>query len=355
MNGWQRVLDNCVKGSRLDDEGALALLRNADLPVLGQAADEIRRRVHPREIVTFMIDRNINYTNVCVSACKFCAFYRSAEAPDAYVLSENDIYAKIAEAVEAGGTQIMLQGGLHPGLGLAFFERLMRGIKARYRITLHSFSPAEIVHMAEKEGISVAETLRRLQEAGLDSLPGGGAEILDDAVRTRVSPRKIPAALWLEVMETAHRLGMGTTATMVIGMGETAAQRIRHLRVIRDLQDKTSGFRAFIIWTFQPGHTALGGEKTTAWDYLRTLAVARLYLDNIPHLQGSWVTQGPEVGQLTLAFGANDLGSIMLEENVVRAAGTAYRMSVGKMADIIRAAGKIPAQRDTKYNVIREW
>lgn len=353
MNSWRTRLDNCIKGNRLDDGGALGLLSNADLPALGRAADEVRRRMHPREIVTFVIDRNINYTNVCVSACKFCAFYRSAEASDAYVLSADAICEKIAEAVDAGGTQIMLQGGLHPSLGLPFFEKLLRGIKARFAITLHSFSPAEIVHMADKAGISAGETLRRLRDAGLDSLPGGGAEILDDAVRARVSPRKISAALWLEVMETAHNLGMGTTATMVTGLGETAAQRVRHLRVIRDLQDKTGGFRAFIIWTFQPGNTALGGEKATAWDYLRTLAVARLYLDNIPHLQGSWVTQGPEVGQLTLTFGANDLGSIMLEENVVRAAGAAYHMSVDKMTDMIRAAGKIPAQRNTKYEIIK--
>lgn len=352
---WQHILDKALGGGRVTDDEAQVLLEGSELLTLGRAANEIRRRKHPQPLVTFIVDRNINYTNVCESKCKFCAFYRQPEAPEAYVLSEDAIYHKIADAIAAGGTQIMLQGGLHPDLGLAFFENLLRGIKARYDITLHSFSPAEIIYMAKKERISIYDTLMRLRSAGLDSLPGGGAEILDDAVRARVSPHKISASQWLEVMETAQNIGMGTTATMVIGMGETMAQRIRHLRVIRDLQDRTDGFRAFIMWTFQPGNTELGGAKTTAWDYLRTLAVARLYLDNITHLQGSWVTQGQAIGQLTLAFGANDLGSIMLEENVVRAAGTAYQMSVEKMTDIIRAAGKIPAQRDTKYEILRTF
>lgn len=355
MTAWQKILADTLNGNRLTDEGALELLEKADLPALGQAAGEIRRRKHPRPAVTFIIDRNINYTNICVGKCKFCAFFRPIDAPDAYVLSEDSIWKKIAETLAAGGTQIMLQGGLHPHLGLAYYEKLLRGIKARYDVALHSFSPAEIIHMADKEGISLYATLTRLRAAGLDSLPGGGAEILDDAVRSRVSPHKISAARWLEVMETAHNAAMGTTATMVIGLGESTAQRIKHFRAIRELQDRTGGFRAFIMWTFQPGNTELGGEKATAWDYLRTLATARLYLDNISHLQGSWVTQGQAVGQLALAFGADDLGSIMLEENVVRAAGAAYRMSVEKMVRMIRATGKIPAQRDTKYNVIRTF
>jgi cyclic dehypoxanthinyl futalosine synthase len=350
-----KILDKLLNGYRLSDEGALELLEWSELPALGLAADEMRRRKHPQPLVTFIVDRNINYTNICTSKCKFCAFYRQLEAPDAYVLCDDIIYHKIAEAIAADGTQIMLQGGLHPQLGLAFFEKLLRGIKARFDVTLHCFSPAEILHMAKKEGISLHDTLGRLRAAGLDSLPGGGAEILDDAVRSRVSPHKISASQWLEVMETAHNIGMGTTATMVMGLGETREQRVKHFREIRDLQDRTCGFRAFIMWAFQPGNTELGGEKASAWDYLRTLAVARLYLDNIPHLQGSWVTQGQAVGQLTLAFGADDLGSIMLEENVVRAAGTAYQMSIEKMADMIRATGKIPAQRDTKYNVIRTF
>lgn len=355
MTAWSKTLDKLLSGHRLTDEGALELLERSELPALGMAADEVRRRKHPRSVVTFIVDRNINYTNICVSKCKFCAFYRGPEAPDAYVLCEDTIYHKIAETIVAGGTQIMLQGGLHPRLGVSFFEKLLRGIKARFDVTLHSFSPAEIVHLAEKEEISLYNTLERLRAAGLDSLPGGGAEILDDAVRSRVSPQKISASQWLEVMETAHSIGMATTATMVMGLGETMGQRIKHFRKIRDLQDRTGGFRAFIMWTFQPGNTELGGEKASAWDYLRTLAVARLYLDNIPHLQGSWVTQGQAVGQLTLAFGADDLGSIMLEENVVRAAGTTYQMSIQKMTDMIRATGKIPAQRDTRYNILRTF
>ncbi|EGO64780.1 menaquinone biosynthesis protein [Acetonema longum DSM 6540] len=247
----------------------------------------------------------------------------------------------------------MLQGGLNPALGLDYFTGLFHGIKERFHITVHSLSPAEIDAIARREGLSLSQTLTRLQAAGLDSLPGGGAEILEDAVRLRVSPRKISASRWLEVMRTAHQLGIASTATMVIGLGESLTQRVEHLRKIRELQDETGGFRAFIIWSFQPVNTALGGEKASAWEYLRTLAMARLFLDNIPHIQGSWLTQGQQTGQITLAFGANDLGSIMLEENVVRAAGVAYEMSVAAMVRMIRAAGKIPAERDTCYRIIR--
>ncbi|SMD05146.1 cyclic dehypoxanthinyl futalosine synthase [Sporomusa malonica] len=355
MDRWQSIITRTLQGNRLQDDEALELLTQGDLPALGQAADVIRQKKHPGPYITFIVDRNINYTNVCKSQCKFCAFYRAKDAGDAYVLNTAELYEKIAETIAAGGTQIMLQGGLHPELTLDYFENMLRGIKAQFPITIHSFSPAEIVHMAGHAGITVQETLRRLQAAGLDSLPGGGAEILDDEVRQRVSPLKITAQQWLDVMESAQRMGMGTTATMVIGLQETYQQRINHFRSIRELQDRTGGFRGFIMWTFQPGNTELGGEKTSAWDYLRTLAVARLYLDNISHLQGSWVTQGQSIGQLTLAFGADDLGSIMLEENVVRAAGTAYQMSIDKMADLIRATGKIPAQRDTKYEILKTF
>lgn len=355
MSRWQAIIDRTLQGSRLQDDEALELLTRGDLITLGQAADTIRQRNHPGPYATFIVDRNINYTNICKSQCKFCAFYRAKGAMDAYVLTTAELHKKITETIAAGGTQIMLQGGLHPELKLDYFESMLRGIKARFPITIHSFSPAEIVHMADQAGITVQETLHRLQDAGLDSLPGGGAEILDDAVRQRVSPLKIATQQWLDVMEAAQRLKMGTTATMVIGMQETYRQRINHFRVIRDLQDRTSGFRAFIMWTFQPGNTELGGEKASAWDYLRTLAVARLYFDNISHLQGSWVTQGQSIGQLTLAFGADDLGSIMLEENVVRAAGTAYQMSIDKMTDLICATGKIPAQRDTQYTILKTF
>lgn len=355
MYSCQAIIDQTLQGDRLQDDAAFELLTRGDLPALGQAADLIRKKKHPGSTATFIVDRNINYTNVCKSQCKFCAFYRAKDAMDAYVLNTDELYKKIAETIAAGGTQIMLQGGLHPELKLDYFENMLRSIKAQFPIIIHSFSPAEIVHMSDQAGITIHETLHRLQDAGLDSLPGGGAEILDDDVRRRVSPLKITTKEWLDVMEAAQCMGMGTTATMVIGMQETYRQRINHFRAIRELQDRTGGFRAFIMWTFQPGNTELGGEKASAWDYLRTLAVARLYLDNISHLQGSWVTQGQSIGQLTLAFGADDLGSIMLEENVVRAAGTAYQMSIDKMTDLIRATGKIPAQRNTQYEILKTF
>ncbi len=341
--------------SRLTCSRAEELLTKGDLIALGQAADEERRRRFPGDIVTFIIDRNINYTNVCVSGCKFCAFYRPAGHPEAYALSHEAILDKVRETVAAGGTQIMLQGGLHPGLMLEYYTELLTKIKQQSDIIVHSFSPAEIIFLARQNGLKPAEVLARLQVAGLDSLPGGGAEILVDSVRQRVSPEKITAGDWLAVMRAAHGLGMKTTATMVIGLGESLADRVNHMDAVRRLQEETGGFRAFIMWSYQPGNTALGGEKTSAWDYLRTLAVARLYLDNFDHIQGSWVTQGERIGQLTLAFGADDLGSIMLEENVVRAAGTAYEMSVDKMTSLIRGAGRTPAQRDTTYKILKVY
>lgn len=334
---------------------AVSMLAEADILELGRQANAVREEIHPGNVVTFVIDRNINYTNVCTNECRFCAFYRSKDHSDAYLLPQNVIMEKIQETVDAGGTQIMLQGGLHPDLGLEYYLELLQAIKNAFNITIHSFSPAEVAHMAHKGGLSLNETLYRLKSAGLDSLPGGGAEILVDEVRQRVSPKKISAGDWLAVMEAAHNVGLETTATMVIGMGETHAQRIEHMEKVRALQQKTGGFRAFIMWSFQPGNTALGGEKVSSWEYLKTLAVARIYLNNFRHVQGSWVTQGQNIGQLTLAFGADDLGSIMLEENVVKAAGTSHNMSIDKMVNVIRAAGRIPAQRDTEYNVIKRF
>ena len=334
---------------------ALNLLKHEDILVLGKMADKIRQQKHPDNVVSFVVDRNINYTNICTSECKFCAFYRKEENSDTYVLSNEVIMEKIKETIEAGGTQIMLQGGLNPNLRLGYYVDLLKMIKSKYNITIHSFSPAEIVHIAKQENMSVKAVLLSLHEARLDSLPGGGAEILVDEIRYKISPKKITADQWLNVMEEAHKIGMKSTATMVIGFGETLEQRIEHMQKIKELQEKTGGFRAFITWTFQPGNTELGGKKTNAWEYLRTLAVTRIYLDNIEHIQGSWVTQGQETGQITLAFGANDLGSIMLEENVVRAAGTAYEMSINKMVNLITASGKIPAQRDTEYNIIKKF
>lgn len=332
---------------------AVQLLYTGDILELGQAADAVRQTIHLGNTVTFVIDRNINYTNICTSECRFCAFFRREGHREGYTLSQSLIFEKLKETIEVGGTQVMLQGGLNPTLGLDYYVELLTFIKKNFNIVIHSFSPAEILHIAKKEGITVIDTLVRLKAAGLDSLPGGGAEILVDEVRQRVSPKKISAGDWLAVMEAAHQVGLETTATMVIGMGETYEQRMEHMEKVRSLQEKTGGFRAFIIWSYQPGNTELGGEKISAWDYLKTLSVARLYFHNIKHMQGSWVTQGQNIGQLTLAFGANDLGSIMLEENVVKAAGTSYQMSVDKMVGLIHAAGKKAAQRDTQYNIIK--
>ena len=339
----------------LTPEQGEQMLLTGDPIELGILADAERARRFDNT-VTFIVDRNINYTNVCVNECKFCAFFRRKDHKAAYLLSYDEILEKVRETVEAGGTQVMIQGGLYPDLGLPYYEKMLRLIKDKFpSIAIHSFTATEILHFARQEGISVLDTLKRLQAAGLDSLPGGGAEILVDEVRQRVSPKKIMTDDWLAVMRAAHSIGMESTATMVIGFGESMAQRIEHMEKIRQLQEETGGFRAFITWTFQPGHTQLGGEKTSSWDYMKTLAVTRLYLDNIAHIQGSWVTQGERIGQLTLGFGADDLGSIMLEENVVRAAGTSYDMSIRKMADLIRGAGKRPAQRNTTYDIIKRY
>lgn len=340
--------------NRLNEREAEELLLHGNPVELGRRADAERRKRFD-DTVTFIVDRNINYTNVCVNECRFCAFFRRKESRDAYLLTYDEILEKVRETVEAGGTQVMIQGGLYPDLGLEYYEKMLSLIKSKYDITIHSFTATEIQHFARQAGISILDCLKRLQAAGLDSLPGGGAEILVDEIRQKVSPKKIMTEDWLHVMECAHSIGMESTATMVIGLGETMAQRVEHMEKIRRLQDRTGGFRAFITWTFQPGNTELGGEKTSGWDYMRTLAMTRLYMDNVAHIQGSWVTQGERIGQLTLGFGADDLGSIMLEENVVRAAGTAYDMSIKKMADLIRGAGKKPAQRDTEYRIIRRF
>ena len=340
---------------RLTEKEGEALLLAQDPIALGREADAVRR-ARFGNCTTFIVDRNINYTNICRNECSFCAFYRRADAADAYLLSYEEILDKARETVEAGGTQLMIQGGLHPELGLDYYEEMLRRLKREFpMLTIHSFTATEILYFAEKAGLSVEETLRRLQAAGLDSLPGGGAEILVDRIRKRIAPKKIMTADWLRIMKTAHTIGMESTATMVIGFGETMADRIEHMEKIRRLQDETGGFRAFITWTFQPGHTELGGEKASSWDYLTTLALTRLYLDNIAHIQGSWVTQGERIGQLTLGFGADDLGSVMLEENVVKAAGTRYEMSIQKMVRLIQGAGREAAQRDTEYRVLRKY
>lgn len=339
---------------RLTQDAALKLFTDGDLLTLGKRADAIRKKLFG-DVVTFIIDRNINYTNICQNECKFCAFFRRKNQRSAYLLTHEEILRKVQETVDAGGTQLMIQGGLHPDLPLSYYEDMLRLIKKNFDITIHSFTATEIQHFARRAGLSIVDTLKRLQAAGLDSLPGGGAEILVDEIRRRISPKKIMTDDWLGVMRAAHSIGMKSTATMVIGFGETLAQRLEHMKKIRDLQDETGGFRAFITWTYQPLNTALGGEKVSAQDYMRTLAMTRIFMDNVAHIQGSWVTQGERIGQLTLAFGADDLGSIMLEENVVRAAGTAFDMSTRKMIDLIRSAGRIPAQRNTTYDVLKTF
>lgn len=352
---WHNILEKNLKGIRITAEEALILLEQGDLLELGKAAQKVCYLKHPQNLVTFVIDRNINYTNVCTAKCKFCAFYKNPEQQGGYTLHPHEIYKKVEEAISLDATQIMLQGGLNPNLKIDYYEDILRGIKKRYDITVHSFSPPEIVHIANNSLLTIPETLKRLQRAGLDSLPGGGAEILDDRVRKHISPEKISAKLWLDVMEEAHDIGMNSTATMMMGSIDEKINRIEHLDKLRELQDKTGGFRAFIMWTYQPGNTELGGNKVSSHEYLKTLAVSRMFLDNFSHIQGSWVTQGPVIGQLTLMFGADDLGSIMLEENVVKAAGTSHQMSKSGMINLIKSAGKKPAQRNTKYEIISEY
>ncbi len=340
--------------TRLTEREALELLRSRDLLEVGARAHEVRERLVPGPLATFIVDRNINYTNVCISGCRFCAFHCAPGAPEAYVLPWEVIRQKIQETVDLGGTAIMMQGGLHPDLDIAYFEELFRSIKERFDITIHSLSAPEIVHVAEVSGLTVAETLRRLKAAGLDSLPGGGAEILVDRVREEVAPHKADTQTWLAVMREAHAQGIPSTATMMFGSVETLEDRIEHLRVIRDLQDETGGFRAFIPWSFQSGRTELEGstEAATGVDYLMTLAVSRLYLDNVPHIQASWVTQGLKLGQVALRFGADDLGSTMIEENVVAATGLSVRANRADLVHAIRGAGFTPAQRRTDYSVV---
>ena len=342
---------------RVSDQAALDLLLHGDLLELGALADDVRRRRHPGDEVTFIVDRNINYTNYCVSGCRFCAFYKEPGSGEGYVLSDEQIHAKIEETLALGGTAIMMQGGLHPDLDIEYFEQLFTGIRERYDVHVHSLSPPEVAHIAQISGISVGETLRRLQAAGLASLPGGGAEVLVDRVRSQISPHKIPAGTWLDVMREAHRNGMPTTATMMFGSLDSPEDRIEHLRRLRDLQDETGGFTAFIPWTFQAGNTQLqaGHLPATGMDYLRMLAVSRIYLDNFANVQASWVTQGLRLGQVALAFGANDMGSTMIEENVVRAAGVSHTVSVEEMVRTIRAAGKVPVQRTTLYHEVRRF
>jgi len=352
---------------RLTAQQAIDLLERADLLLLGAAATIMRDRLHPKREITFIVDRNVNYTNVCVSECRFCAFYRGIDEASAYVLPIKELHAKVEETISLGGTAILLQGGLHPDLGIEWYEQVLADLKARYAIHVHGFGPPEIAHIAEVSGIETLEVLRRLRDSGLDSLPGGGAEILVDRVRSLVSPGKATAAKWLNVMREAHDLSLSTTATMMFGSVETTAERIEHMARIREVQDEAVGanrigFRAFIPWSFQPGNTELSSEAkacgnhiyaASGWDYLRTLAVSRLFLDNVLNIQASWVTQGAKIGQIALFFGANDMGSTMIEENVVASAGTRFMLAREELVRLIENAGYTPVQRDTIYREVR--
>jgi len=340
---------------RLDADEGLVLFKQADLLTLGELAGNVRQRLHPERLVTFIVDRNINYTNICINRCKFCAFYRDADNPEAYILSKEDIFRKIEETIAQSGTQILMQGGVHPDLGIEYFEDLFSSIKKRFTIQIHSLSPAEISFLAKKAHVSVLDALIRLRASGLDSIPGGGAEILVDRVRKKVSPNKIRWKQWAEVMKTAQNIGMPTTATMMFGSLETDKEIIEHLVRLRDVQDETRGFTAFIPWTYQPGNTELGGRSATAVEYLKVLALSRIMLDNFDNIQASWVTQGAKIAQVALEFGANDFGSTMIEENVVAAAGIAFRMTKKEIIDVIRDAGYIPAQRDTIYHILKKY
>jgi len=349
-----RVIRDVAEGSRIGADGAALLVRHADLLTMGELANAVRKRLHPERLVTFIVDRNINYTNVCVNKCKFCAFYRTEDSPEAYILGNEEIFRKIEETTALGGTQILMQGGVHPELGIEYFEGLFSAIKSRFPIQIHSLSPSEVSYISRKAGISISDALVRLKAAGLDSIPGGGAEILVDRVREQVSPNKIRWRDWMDVMREAHRLGMPTTATMMFGSIETTDEIIQHLLRVRDLQDETRGFTAFIPWTYQPGNTELGGRQATAVEYLTTLALSRVVLDNVPNVQASWVTQGAKVAQVALEFGANDFGSTMIEENVVAAAGVSFRMSRQEIVDLIHDAGYDAAQRDTTYHILKK-
>ncbi len=349
----ENITRKAAEGGRLDSSEGLLLLRRADLLTLGELANSVRKRLHPNRTVTFIIDRNINYTNICVNKCKFCAFYRDANSPEAYLLSRQELFSKIEETIAQGGTQILMQGGVHPDLGIEYFEELFSAIKATFTIQVHSLSPAEISALAKRAHITIPQALQRLKAAGLDSIPGAGAEILVDRVRKKVSPNKIRWREWADVMRAAHAINMPTTATMMFGSIETQKEIIEHLVRLRELQDEKKGFTAFIPWTYQPGNTELGGKSATAVEYLKVLAVSRLMLDNFDNIQASWVTQGAKIAQVALEFGANDFGSTMLEENVVAAAGVTFRMTKQEIINLIKDAGYSAAQRDTIYTILK--
>jgi cyclic dehypoxanthinyl futalosine synthase len=347
-----RLQEKVLAGERITAEEGGVLIRAGELLELASLADAVRERLHPEGLVTYIIDRNINYTNVCNAQCAFCAFYRDMPSREGYLLTREQLAQKIEETLALGGNQILLQGGLHPDLGIEYYEELFRWIKSSYPIWIHGLSPAEVKHICRVSSLSTEEAVRRLIASGLDSIPGGGAEVLSDRVRNIIGIAKGSTADWLEVMEVAHGLGLKTTATMMFGHVETVEERVEHLRLLRELQDRTGGFTAFIGWTFQPTNTAMAGDELTSFQYLRTLAVARIMLDNFPNVQASWVTQGGKIGQVSLRFGANDFGSLMIEENVVSAAGAHFRLTEAEIARNIQDAGFVPKRRTMHYEVV---
>jgi cyclic dehypoxanthinyl futalosine synthase len=351
-----RILRKAVDGERLTFDEGVSLFDCRDLPALGRAADAVCRRLHPEPYRTYNIDRNINYTNICAAVCDFCAFYRKSDDADAYVLPREEIYRKIEETIALGGDQTLMQGGMHPSLKLEWYEDLLRDLKTRYpTFNLHAFSPPEIWHFHKINKLPLREVLGRLKEAGLGSLPGGGGEILVDRVRKAMTVNKCLTDEWLEVHRVWHELGGKSTCTMMFGHIETLPERIETLERLRQLQDETGGFTAFICWTFQPEHTAMADVPPAgAYEYLKTQAIARLYLDNIPNIQSSWVTQGLKIGELALFFGANDMGSLMIEENVVASAGTVHYLTLEQIKSAIREAGYVPRQRNVFYKYLDE-
>ncbi|MCU6709861.1 dehypoxanthine futalosine cyclase [Paenibacillus sp. J5C_2022] len=364
MSTIDPILDKALRGERINLDECMELLASDAIEKMGHTANQLMLRRHPDPVTTFVVGRNVNYTNICDVYCRFCAFYRSPKSGEGYVLDDDTILQKIQETVDVGGTEILMQGGTNPDLPFTYYTDLLRKIKVRFpNITMHSFSPAEIMKMKEvSNGLSLDQVVAELKAAGLDSLPGGGAEILDDRTRRKISRLKGSWMEWMDVMKSAHRHGMNTTATMVYGLGESIEERALHLLRVRDAQDEcissgydSKGFLAFISWPFQPDNTNLKLEKASPEEYLRIVAVSRIMLDNIDNFQSSWVTMGPEMGKLSLQYGCNDFGSTMIEENVVSAAGTTHKVNIDLILKLIREAGKIPAQRDTKYNILRMY
>jgi len=350
----KKLLDKSVAGERLTPEEGLRLLESHDLSAIGKAADEVTRRLHPENFRTYNIDRNINYTNVCTAVCDFCAFYRAPKHPEGYVLERDELYEKIQETIELGGEQILLQGGLHPEFKLEWYEELLGDIKQRFpQVNIHGFSPPELHHFTKVAKLPIRKVLERLKDAGLGSIPGGGAEILVDRVRAEITRGKVMTDDWLDVMRAWHELGGRSTATMMFGHVETLAERIEHLERLRQLQDETGGFTAYICWTFQPENTDMADiPPAGSFEYLKTQAVSRLYLDNFANIQSSWVTQGLKIGQIALLYGANDMGSLMIEENVVAEAGTVHYLTLEQIRGAIRELGYEPRQRNVFYELI---